>query len=74
MTPDRLKVKNEPIVRDTESGALLFTNRSEIEDYHRKRENRKAKEDSIKNEINNLKTDISEIKNLLARLIDRNPQ
>ena len=74
MTPDRLKVKNEPIVRDTESGALLFTYRSEIEEYHRKRENRKAKEDSVKNEINNLKTEISEIKSLLARLIDRNPQ
>lgn len=71
MIPDRLKVKNEPIVRDTQTGALLFTNLSEIQDYHKKREKNKSKEESLKNEINNLKTEISEIKDLLTRLINR---
>lgn len=71
MTPDRLKVKNEPIVRDTKTGALLFTNLSEIQEYHKKREKNKSKEESLKNEINNLKNEISEIKALLTRILDK---
>jgi hypothetical protein len=69
MSDGRLKVKNEPIVRDTQSGALVFTNRAEIEEYNRKKQNNKLKEESYKTEINNLKTEIAEIKVLLSQLI-----
>lgn len=71
MSEERLKVKNEPIVRDLGTGALLFTNKAEIEEYNKKRQKLKAKEDSIKNEINNLKNEISEIKAMLTRIIDK---
>jgi hypothetical protein len=69
MSDGRLKVKNEPIVRDTQSGALVFTNRTEIEEYNRKKQKNKLKEESYKTEINNLKTEIAEIKVLLSQLI-----
>lgn len=72
MNEDRLKVKNEPIVRDMQSGALVFTNHSEIEEYNRKRQKAKLKEESYKTEINNLKTEIAEIKVLLSQLIADN--
>lgn len=69
MTGKRLKVKNESIVRDTENGALLFTNFSQIEEYKAKREKNKAKEESIKNDINNLKNEIRDLKEMLNSII-----
>jgi hypothetical protein len=72
MSDGRLKVKNEPIVRDTQSGALVFTNRAEIEEYNRKKQKNKLKEESYKTEINTLKTEIAEIKVLLSQLIADN--
>lgn len=71
MNEERVKVKNEPIVRDLGTGALLFTNRAEIEEYNKKKQKLKVKEDFVKTEINNLKAEISDIKHLLNQLINK---
>jgi hypothetical protein len=71
MSPNRLKVENEPIVRDCESGALLFTNKVEIDEYNRKKERFKVKQESYKNDINTMKMEIAELKTLILKLSER---
>lgn len=65
----RLKVKeNERLVRDGNTLAILNTDRSAITAHEQKLEQlrrAKARED----EINSLKRDVSEIKELLAQLL-----
>ena len=65
----RLKVKeNERLVRDGNTLAILNTDRSAIAAHEQKMEQlrrAKARED----EINSLKRDVSEIKELLAQLL-----
>ena len=34
---EKIKVENEPIYRDTQNGALVFTNKIEIEEYEAKK-------------------------------------
>lgn len=70
-----LKVKGkESLVRDLSSGAIINTNASEYQDYLKKRNaTRQLREDLDKQskEINNIKNDIGEIKELLVRLINK---
>ena len=61
------------LVRDQETGAILNTNKSEIERArHRKiLSKRKAEEfNGMKDDIKNLKEDIGEMKSLLTKLAD----
>lgn len=51
------------MVRDAQSRALLFTDKGAIEAYRRKK--------AQNNEINNLKQELSELKSLVQRLIER---
>lgn len=62
------------LVRDMSSGAVLNTNRSEYENYvNRRHLAKKAKEQQSQQqeEINNLKHEISEIKQMLLALLNK---
>jgi hypothetical protein len=70
-----LKVQGKDgLVRDLSSGAIINTSASEYEDYVKKRNaSRQLKEelDKQSKEINNIKNEIGEIKELLIRLINK---
>jgi len=62
------RVKGEPhMVRDSNSRALLFTNREDIQAY----EKRKAEMESQNSQINTLKQEVSELKDLVRQLLER---
>ena len=71
MVATRLKVReNERLVRDAGNFAILNTDKTAIEAHNRKMTQiRKAK--AHEEEINNLKRDISEIKELLGQLLQQ---
>jgi len=61
------------LVRDKETGAILNTNKSEIERARQRKllSKRKTEEfNSMKDDIKNLKEDIGEMKSLLTKLAD----
>ena len=64
-----LKVETEQyLIRDTESGGIINTNSSEYELYMKRREMRKSSVDNMKSmcrEINTLKAELREIKELI---------
>lgn len=71
-----LKVEGHTgLVRDTSTGAILNTNRTEYENYLKQKEaveNRLLESKQISQhteDINNIKTEISEIKQMLLLLI-----
>lgn len=70
---DYVKVENhQDLVRDTYSGAVINTNRTEydnyMDNYHRlKRE--KMELEQLKNQVSSLTSDMGEIKNLLKLLV-----
>jgi hypothetical protein len=70
-----LKVEGKDgLVRDLSSGAIINTNASEYENYLKKRNAAKQlREDLDKQskEINNIKNEVGEIKELLIRLINK---
>ena len=62
------------LVRDEESGAILNVDNNALKSYKMARNNRikqLEKEERMENEIDNIKSDVSEIKNLLNELIKR---
>ena len=62
------------LVRDEESGAILNVDNKGLNAYRAARNNRikqLEKEERMENEIDNIKSDVSEIKNLLNELIKR---
>lgn len=70
-----VKIKeNQNFLRDTESKALLNTNKQELKEYYEEREIRlkqmKEKE-HLENKVNKLEEDISEIKNILLELVKK---
>lgn len=63
---------HDGLVRDIASGAILNTNRTEYENYLANRQRRNKEKEvqrSQLDEINNLKSEISEIKKLLQLLV-----
>jgi hypothetical protein len=70
---NRLKVKEHvSLVRDTSSNAIINTNGSDLNEYLRNRKivlDRKSQIENQSIEINTLKQDIGEIKQMLAMLI-----
>lgn len=70
---DFVKVENhQDLVRDTYSGAVINTNRTEydnyMDNYHRlKRE--KIELEKLKTQVSSLTSDMGEIKNLLKLLV-----
>jgi hypothetical protein len=64
----RLKVEGHTnLVRDTNSGAILNINKSEVEIARARKEARRKKD----KEFEDLKNEVSEIKNLLHKLIEK---
>ena len=55
------------MVRDSNSRALLFTNREDIQVY----EKRKAEIESQNSQINTLMQEVTELKNIVQQLIER---
>ena len=69
----RLKVEgHSSLVRDTYSNGIVNTNRTEYQVYMNRVRSREEHGDSIRNavkDINNLKTELREIKNLLKEIV-----
>lgn len=62
------------LVRDTETNAIINTDRSAIQRAREQKELRKmkrAEERELKNKVDSLESDVSEIKQMLAELIYR---
>jgi hypothetical protein len=70
-----LKVKdNDGLVRDTETNAIINTNTTEYQNYMARRERITSNESQIElhgQEIDSIKTDISEIKQMLTALLNK---
>ena len=71
----RLKVQGyEHLVRDTKSNAIVNTNISEYQIYMKRIKAREQQGDEIRNavkEINNLKAELREIKNLIKEVVKK---
>jgi len=62
------RITGEPnMVRDSNSRALLFTNREDIQAY----EKRKAEIEYQNSQINTLMQEVTELKNIVQQLIER---
>ena len=68
-----IKIENyENLVKDTKSGAIVNTSKSEFQLYMKRRQERNKNGDKLRNackEINNLKTELREIKSLIKELV-----
>jgi septal ring factor EnvC (AmiA/AmiB activator) len=69
-----VKVKDSPFVRDTSSMALFNADQSAKTDYQSKmnmimKQNEEL--NSVREEIDTLKTDIADIKDLLTKLLEK---
>ena len=73
---DYLRVKDHSdLARDTTSGAIVNTNVSAYEAAVKRARNAQASKDELRSavrDINNLKCEMHEIKNLLLQLVDKN--
>ena len=68
MYNNHVKVKGETnLVRDNDSGAILNINHSELENARK----RKALRRQQNEDINNLKKEVSDIKNMLTQIIEK---
>ena len=64
----------DTLVRDERNGAILNIDNNGLNAYRAARDNRRKqleKEERMENEIDNIKSDVSEIKDLLNELIKR---
>ena len=59
----KVRVKDTSYVRDVHSKAILNTNRSELDEY-----NNKKKIMSKVNDINTIKQDVAELRNMVEKL------
>ena len=70
-----LKVKNEnDLVRDSRSGAIINRNVSEFEAYKKRKLKMQENQDKVRDacrEINNLKQELYEIKDLIKKLVGK---
>lgn len=70
-----LKVEgNDSLVRDVSSKAIINTNNKAYEDYIKKRNSAKLMKEQIlsqQEQINSIKSDVTEIKELLIQLLNK---
>jgi len=70
-----LKIQNyENLVKDTKSGAVVNTSKSEFQLYMKRTRERNLQGDKLRNvckEINNLKSELREIKDLLTKVLSK---
>ena len=71
-----LKVKdNEHLIRNTKSNCIVNTNKAEYEEYMTRRKlkkSEKSKVDNLERDISTLRSEITEIKDLLRSLVNGN--
>jgi predicted transcriptional regulator len=64
----KLKIENEEtLIRDTKSNAVLNSDMSALQQYRARRN----KDLQLRNDVEDLKQDMSEIKELLQQLVNR---
>jgi hypothetical protein len=63
----KIPVKNQPIVRDEKSNALLFTDIDSVKAYQKKKELMRHQKDTI----NRLEMEVEELKQLVAKLVEK---
>ena len=72
---NRIPVKDhEHLFRDNHSKAIINTNKGDYETYVRTRERMNSEKERIENleeKVNSLQGDISDIKNLLLKIVDK---
>jgi len=69
-----LKVKGTKLVRDTRSGAIINQDKTGLEEYLAKRRGMQAQKDElnkIKSDILDMKNDMTDIKDLLKKLLEK---
>ena len=70
-----IKIENyQNLVKDTRSNAIVNTNKSEFQLYMKRRKERNLQGDKMRNvckEINNLKSELREIKSLLTKVLEK---
>jgi len=70
-----LKIENnENLVKDTRTNAIVNTSKSEFQLYMKRRQERNKNGDKLRSackEINNLKTELREIKSLLTKVLEK---
>ena len=71
MNQSKMKVENEPIYRDSQNGALIFTNKAEIQEYEAKKRKREEKDNSLKTEINTIKQNMEELRNMVELILTK---
>ena len=75
MSETHVQVENYPdLVRDKNSNAIINTNRSAYEQAKRRAKEAQEARDEIRDatrQINNIKSEIHEIKNLLEQLVSK---
>jgi len=62
------------LVRDIRSNAIVNSNKSEFKMYMKRQKERNAEADKMRNvckEINNLKSELREIKSLLTKVLEK---
>ena len=72
----KLKVEgHENLVRDKSNNAIINTDKSSYESYMKKVVTRRAEKETVRGlvrEVNELREDFKEIKNLLTKMVDTN--
>jgi len=69
-----LKVEATKLVRDTRSGAIINQDKNGLDEYLNKRrvlESQKNEINNVKSEVKELREDITEIKSLLLKLLEK---
>ena len=70
-----LKIQNfEHLVKDTKTNAVVNTSKSEFQMYMKRHKERNEQADKMRNvckEINNLKSELREIKSLLVKVLEK---
>ena len=73
---DYVKVKdNEHLIRDPNSNCIVNTNKAEYEEYMTRRKlkkSEKSKVDNLERDVSTLRSEITEIKDLLRSLVNGN--
>jgi len=67
MNRDKVPVRNEPLVRDMRTGALLSTDRDAFRAYEDRKRERQAQQDRL----NSLEGKVAELQRILSELIEK---
>ena len=61
---------NKDLARDPDNGSIVNVNNLEYQQYVSVRESKKVKNESVENDLANLKSEMNEIKSLLKELVN----